>query len=139
MLSGLFQELGFTVEVKHDLKRDRIRQTARDFAEKDHSQFDAFVFAILTHSGENDVILGFDGKPISVRELMCLFTAASCPSLKAKPKLFFIDACRGESDALPRSVCPQEADFLLAFSTTPGHKSYSSDQGSFFSKVSCSM
>ena len=106
---GLFQELDFSAMVKRGLTRERILETVRNFAGKDHHQFDAFVFAILSHSGDNDVKLGFDEKTISIRELMCLFTATNFPSLKAKPKLYFIQACRGESDTLLRSVCPQEA------------------------------
>jgi len=37
---------------------DDIRSTAREFAAKDHSQFDAFIFFILSHGGSNDVIYG---------------------------------------------------------------------------------
>ena len=136
LLKGLFQELGFSVVVKNDLTRERILETVRNFAGKDHSQFDAFVFAILSHGGEDDIILSSDEMIVGFRELMCLFTATHCPSLQAKPKLFFIDACRGESDAIPRSACPREADFLLAFATTPGHKAYQSSRGSWFTRVS---
>ena len=95
LLKGLFQDLDFTVEVKHDLTRDEIKGTAEEFAAKDHSQFDAFVFFILSHGGDHDTILGCDEGAVGVRELMRMFTATKCPSLEAKPKLFFIQACRG--------------------------------------------
>ena len=141
LLKGLFQDLDFTVEVKHDLTRDEIKGTAEEFAAKDHSQFDAFVFFILSHGGDHDTILGCDEGAVGVRELMRMFTATKCPSLEAKPKLFFIQACRGRSYSLPRTVCPQEADFLLAFATTPGHAAYRDTPatGSFFMNVSFAM
>jgi len=85
---------------------------------------------------------------VSVAELMCFFKPTDCPTLQNKPKLFFIQTCRGAlSDrnltasgtvppssqatvtgaqtsylsALSRSTCPEEVDFLLAFSTAPGY------------------
>ena len=45
---------------------DDIRTTAREFAAKDHNQFDTFVFFILTHGGSNDVIYGVNGGTMSV-------------------------------------------------------------------------
>ena len=121
--------------------RDEIKETAEEFAAKDHSQFDAFVFFILSHGGDNDTILGCDEEAVSVRELTRLFTATKCPSLEAKPKLFFIKAGMGRSYSLPRTVCPQKADFLLAFATTLGHEAYhdTPTTGSFYTNASCAM
>ena len=65
-LVGLFQELDFKVEVKRDLSVDGIVATAKEFASKDHSHFDAFVFYILSHGNENDVINVIDQRAISV-------------------------------------------------------------------------
>lgn len=149
LLRDLFQELNFDVVVKRDLTGDEIRNTAEQFAAKDHSNYDAFVFYILSHGGENDVIYGVDWRTISVSELVRLFTAANCPTLQDKPKLFFIEACRGgrpqsasptaNSDSpLSRTTFPPEADFLLAFSATPGYQSYCTSEGSWFTRVSCS-
>ena len=122
---------------------DDIRSTAQEFAAKDHSQFDAFVFFILSHGGGNDVIFGVNGGTTSVSELLCFFKSAECPTLQHKPKLFFFQACRGPqrnhsltaSGTVPSSsgtqmpsvstlsctTCPQEADHLLAFSAAPGY------------------
>lgn len=132
---------------------------------KDHSQFDAFVLFILWHGGSNDVIFGVNGGTISVAELMCFFKPTDCPTLQNKPKLFFIQACRGTlSDrnftasgtvspslqgtftgaqtssvsALSRSTCREEVDFLLALSTAPGYISLRRNRrGSPFIQVSC--
>jgi len=54
---SLFQHLEFYVHVKQDLNVDDISSTAQEFAAKDHSQFDAFVFFILLNGGYSyDVI-----------------------------------------------------------------------------------
>ena len=159
-LLTLFQHLDFDVYVKQDLTVDDIRSTAREFAAKDHSQFDAFVLFILSHGGSNDVIYGVNGGTISVSELMCFFKPAECPTLQNKPKLFFFQACRGPqrnysltaSETVPSSsgtqmasvsalsctTCPQEADFLLAFSAAPGYiATRDRVRGSLFVEVSC--
>ena len=126
LLTGLFRDLGFEVMVKQNLSGPAIREAAEEVAAKDHSQYSAFVFCILSHGAKNDGIVGVGGPSISVWELMHLFYADSCQSLQGKPKLFFIEKCRGQGGSpcssleIPRSVCPQEADFLLAFATAPG-------------------
>jgi len=155
-LVKLFEELFFTVYIKRNLRRDEMWKVAAEYAAKDHSQFDAFVFVVMSHGGERDVIYGVSGRDIRVEDLMAEFKAANCPNLQNKPKLFFIQTCRGPSmerlspppdgvdsdvafspdSTLPRSVCPQEADFLLAFATAPGYKAWRyPDYGSLFIRV----
>ena len=91
----------------------------------------------------------------------CVSSNQQCPTLQNKPKLFFIEACRGHQQnhsltasgtvpsssgsqmvsvsALSRTAYPQEADFLLAFSTATGHVAQQTRRtGSLFVQVSCS-
>ena len=163
-LKNLFEDLFFTVVVRNDLKWDEMRKVAAGYAAKNHREFDAFVLVVMSHGGDRDVIYGVEGRTTTVEDLMCEFNAANCPTLRDKPKLFFIQTCRGElkdesstvtlnntesdhsiaafsSDSLlPRSVCPQEADFLLAFSTTPGYVAYRNEQhGSPYIQVSSNI
>ena len=139
---------------------DDIRSTAREFALKDHSQFDAFVFFILSHGNSSDVIYGVNGGTISNTELMCLLKPTECPTLQNKPRLSFFQACRGcrenhgmtasgtvplssgtqmvSVSALSRTTYPEEADSLLAFSTAPGYVAMGHPfGGSLFVQVSC--
>ena len=153
-LEQLFQNLYFKVYTYNDLQWHEMRQVASDFAKKDHSEFDAFVFIIMSHGGERDVIQGIAGRTIAIENLMCEFTSARCPTLKDKPKLFIIQSCRGVraeveirggdsnislDSTLSKGVCPKEADFLLAFSTPPSYLAYrNKDSGSPFIQV-CSI
>ena len=158
------EELHFKVKVKRNLGGLEILRIAQKIAAKDHSQYSAFVFVIMSHGDKKDAIQGVDGRKAGVEDLMGEFTATNCPTLQNKPKLFFIQACRGQgSDSrkkrLPAStddivgdsiaimnapdstlangVSPREADFLLAFATVPGYKAWRSKiAGSWFIQVS---
>lgn len=93
----------------------------------------------MTHGQDHDVLHAKD-RSYNLDKMICKkLTADKCPSLAGKPKLFFIQACRGEkfdsgtefvsTDSPEASAysnrnivfkIPNEADFFLAFSTVPG-------------------
>jgi caspase 7 len=95
----------------------------------------------MTHGKEDDVLQAKD-KPYKLDEMICKkLTADKCPSLAGKPKLFFVQACKGrKSDSgapvlstdSPASAfdgtrnieytIPNEADFFIAYATAPGMK-----------------
>lgn len=61
----------------------------------DHTGYDCFVAVVMAHGGLGEII-GVDGKALPVHQLTTDFTADRCSSLAGKPKLFFIQACRGD-------------------------------------------
>ena len=156
-LTELFKnDLSFNVEIKKDLKSYEMGQVAAEVAQRDHKEFDAFVFIIMSHGGRKEVIQGVDGNTLPIENLMNEFSPRKCPALENKPKLFIIQSCRGSrrgngstdmsdvdydpeflSDStLPKGVCPLEADFLLAFSTPPDFVAYrNKTSGSCFVQV----
>lgn len=156
-LEQLFEELAFNVYRYYDRNWVQMLRIAEHFASKiDHSQFDAFVFIVMSHGGEQDIIYGVNGGIVRVEDVMSRFKAANCPTLQSKPKLFFIQSCRGSSNeslpsfgdvdthdvlssdsTLARSACPRESDFLLSFATAPGYVAWRNPQsGSMFIQVS---
>ena len=66
----------------------------------DHTNFDCFVMVILSH-GDDGVVFGTDGKYEGETPRNCLKVEAirkvvcGIQSLVDKPKLFFLQACRG--------------------------------------------
>lgn len=163
ILKQIFDDLYFTVIVERDLTRDQMEDVAEKYGcQTDHSAFNAFVMIVMSHGEDNDCILGVDGRKASVKDLMVQFQELKCPSLKKKPKVFIIQACRGsrkevykkswsqsvtststdEDDelydsfspdsTLPRSVFPREFDFVLAFATVPGYVSWRSPKDGTF-------
>ncbi|KAL7841046.1 hypothetical protein SRHO_G00247370 [Serrasalmus rhombeus] len=103
---------------------------------------------LLSH-GDEGVLFGTDGA-VQLKDLTSLFRGDRCPSLVGKPKLFFIQACRGtdldagiemdsNSDGSPVKI-PVEADFLYAYSTAPGYYSWRNTMtGSWFIQSLCEM
>ncbi|XP_074644962.1 caspase-8-like [Tubulanus polymorphus] len=141
----LFSEkLHFEVHIYRNETAPKMRDICRQFAVGiDHSKYDCFVCFILTH-GELGCVYGTDGEKVRISEITYLFSAMPCPTLKGKPKLFFIQACQGadaqpavdyeaDSDGPMPDTIPNESDFLYAYSTLPGYRSFRSPKfGSWF-------
>ncbi|CAL8331223.1 unnamed protein product [Lota lota] len=144
----VFKKLGYKVKVFNDQSVDQIKQVLTAAAKEDHSNFASFVCVLLSH-GDDGVFFGTDGS-IELKSLTSLFRGDRCRSLVGKPKLFFIQACRGtdldggiETDSGPdygTTKIPVEADFLYAYSTAPGYYSWrNTSSGSWFMQSLCEM
>ncbi|XP_022783876.1 uncharacterized protein LOC111324550 isoform X5 [Stylophora pistillata] len=141
-LRNLFEEHHYTVKIKRNLSKKRMERLAKEVAFEDHKNCDALFFIIMSHGSDDDTILGVDGKLISIQALMSRFKPNECPSLRDKPKVFLVQACRGpyserytgpmRDSSLSRGTRPQEADFLLAYASAPGYTSTRLPTGSIF-------
>ncbi|XP_078615852.1 caspase-8-like isoform X3 [Branchiostoma floridae x Branchiostoma japonicum] len=131
-LRETFDSLGFTVVTFRDLDHAKMVATMKDQGKADHSNYDCFVCVIMSH-GTMGKVYSSDDVGIDICELMKPVNAKKCPSLKGKPKLFFIQACQGEKiqrkegfdhgeyDAKPVPFICHEADFFLGLATVPGY------------------
>ena len=95
-LKRLFKVLQFKVEIYNNQTKAGIRRVAVEMAAFDHSKYDAFIFAVLSH-GREGVVYGTDGI-IPIRDITSYFT--QCRSLAGKPKIFFFQACQGRQYVL---------------------------------------
>ena len=156
-LVTLFQGLSFNVETRKNLKLDELLNLAKTAAKGNHEESDAFFFIMMSHGEDNDKLLCKDLLKVSVEDIMFLFKAVQCKTLAKKPKVFIFQACRGSysevwedegpgvdhiqtDSTLPRGTSPAEADFLLAFATTPGYYSFRNpNSGSPFIQVRMTM
>ncbi|XP_052004700.1 caspase-8 [Xyrauchen texanus] len=153
-LVAVFKWLGFDVLTKQDCSREQILKVLIDLGHRDHSRADCVVCCVLSH-GRVDGVVGVDGQIVTFKELM---NPLQCPTLYQKPKLFFIQACRGTSRqsavgpqtnraddmtvsdaAVSSDTIPEAADYLLAMSTVPHHVSYRDPNiGTWFIQSLCS-
>lgn len=118
-LEKLFEALDFKVKVERNIGRKRILDILDDISREDHREYDCFVLCLMSH-GQDGLFYGADGETVPVESVRDFFNNAKCPSLKGKPKLFFIQACRGRgrekgvvADA-PSAQSPQAAPNFLS-------------------------
>ncbi|XP_012877035.1 PREDICTED: caspase-2 [Dipodomys ordii] len=105
-LVNLFKHLGFSVHVLHDQTAKEMQEKLQSFAQlPEHRVTDSCIVALLSHGVEGS-IYGVDGKLLQLQEVFRLFDNANCPGLQNKPKMFFIQACRG--DETDRGVDQQD-------------------------------
>lgn len=105
-LVTLFKLLGYKVHVLLDQTAQEMKEKLQNFAQLPaHRVTDSCIVALLSHGVEGG-IYGVDGKLLQLQEVFRLFDNASCPNLQNKPKMFFIQACRG--DETDRGVDQQD-------------------------------
>ena len=98
-LTTCFQALGFIDNQRNDCKSNLTCQEMKScceiWASQKHHDVDCIVLAILTHGSYPDLLQGSDGNYIAVDELLSPFARFN-RTLVGKPKIFFIEACRGD-------------------------------------------
>ncbi|TRZ23244.1 hypothetical protein HGM15179_003813 [Zosterops borbonicus] len=109
-------DLGFEVRLFDDLKAQDVRQKIYEASMDDHSDADCFVCVFLSH-GEDDHIYAYDDK-IKIQEITDMFRGDKCQSLVGKPKIFIIQACRGDKHDDP-VIAHDSTD---SSSESPGNK-----------------
>ncbi|KAK7929010.1 hypothetical protein WMY93_005405 [Mugilogobius chulae] len=140
---NVFAKLGYKVKIYNDQSVEQMKQVF----EGGPQQF-GLVHLCAVESWRRGRIFGTDGS-IELKYLTSLFRGDRCKSLVGKPKLFFIQACRGtdldagiETDSPEDETTriPVEADFLYAYSTAPGYYSWRNTMtGSWFMQSLCDM
>ncbi|XP_055034677.2 caspase-3 [Misgurnus anguillicaudatus] len=144
-LMEVFMNLGFKIRISNDQTVSQMKDLLTNVSKSDHSRSAMFVCVLLSH-GDDGVIYGTDGS-IDLKDLVQVFRGDRCSTLVGKPKLFFIQACRGtgldpgvETDSGGQSRIPVEADFLYGYSTVADYYSWRSpSKGSWFISSLCEM
>lgn len=150
-LTQTFKYLRYDVIVKENLTAQEMQDALWEVAQRDHSRYDSFLCCILTH-GETDVVHGADSQKVDLLDFAA--TMKLCPSLREKPKMFFVQACRGEGEhrglevqkdsggqvpAITATI-PQEADFFFGYATPTGNAAYRSKRhGSWYISELCKV
>jgi caspase-8 len=95
-LRDIFQELGFVVFYYENLTSTAIKNTfGRHSKSEELKNHDAFIGVIMSHGESKDLIVGTDANFVRIEQILGFYNNFHCPMLVNKPKLFFIQACRG--------------------------------------------
>jgi caspase 7 len=149
-LTELLVELDFEVLRYDDPPFRQVARALEQVSKMDHSDSDCLVIVVMSH-GDNGKLYAKD-REYSTAMLWKYFNAKSCPSLAGKPKLFFVQACRGtkvhpghvlhyssgveEDGAAPNDgfyTIPVMADILVMYSTVEGFYSWRNPkEGGYF-------
>ncbi|KAM3914081.1 caspase-2 [Leptodactylus fuscus] len=96
VLKLLFFHLNFAVHERCNVTAEDMMSELDGFSKlPEHSQLDSCIVAILSH-GVDGAVYGSDGRLVQLQEVFTKLDNAHCPQLQNKPKMFFIQACRGE-------------------------------------------
>ncbi|CAB1327317.1 unnamed protein product [Coregonus sp. 'balchen'] len=139
-----FQDLNFEVQAYDNLKVEEVLDKISEAAEDNHADADCFVCVFLSH-GESNYVYAYDDK-ISIQDITALFKGDKCKSLVGKPKIFILQACRGEKHDEPVTpmdvvdsevktnevvvdagvvyTLPAGADFIMCYSVAEGYYSH---------------
>lgn len=147
-MEALFTALYFDVKVHEDLTAEDIEKVLSGAANADEQKTaDCLVVVLMSH-GQNNGILDKNGKVVNIKEdIYPLFSDEKCHALKGKPKLFFIQACRGDkgfrpanaapvpvaTDSIPGKIALTLSDMYCAYATVPEYVAYrGTASGSWF-------
>ena len=107
-LTTCFQDLGFIHNPGNDCKSnltcEEMKSWCEIWARQKHHDVDCIILALLTHGSYPDLLQGYDGKYIALDKLLSPFGRFN-PTLVGKPKIFFIEACRGDETNLGVQDC----------------------------------
>nr|CAD20233.1 caspase-related protein [Suberites domuncula] len=159
-LTQTFKYLRYKVEVVENISSSEMNKVMLRKASEDHPQYDSFVCIIMTQGGSN-IVHGADSEAVNLYDLTGVMKM--CPTLRGKPKIFFVQACRGDIESmgfkneevskteddlqadmpgghLHTDTIPQEADFFYGFATPLGYAAYRSRRhGSWYISELCQV
>ncbi|XP_054550540.1 caspase-6 isoform X2 [Talpa occidentalis] len=145
-LTRRLSDLGFEVKCFNDLKAEEVLEKIYEVSTSSHADADCFLCVFLSH-GEGNHIYAHNAI-IEISYLTELFKGDKCQSLVGKPKIFIIQACRGDKHDVPVSpmdqvdskpvagttevevdaasvyTLPAGADFLMCYSVAEGYYSH---------------
>ncbi|XP_008116504.2 caspase-14 isoform X3 [Anolis carolinensis] len=108
----------------------------RDIINLSNEEISCCLITLMSHGKANGYILDKDNREISLDGIFSLFNNKTCPKLQGKPKIFIIQACRGEQrdygtlvaggkpvepDTWSRPKLPTVSDYFIVYSSQRDH------------------
>ncbi|XP_006876874.1 PREDICTED: caspase-14 [Chrysochloris asiatica] len=149
-LERMFRQLGFESTMKKDPTAQQFQEELDKFQQAMDARTDLIScgFVVLMAHGLEGYLKGEDEQMVKLDDLFEVLNNKNCQALRAKPKVFIVQACRGEQrdpgeivggdeirmivEESPQTI-PTYTDALHVYSTVEGYISYRHDKnGSCF-------
>ena len=155
-MKRIFQPRGFKMDARQDLTKSQMKECFQEYQRKEHTG--CFIVIILSH-GKDGVVCSSDDQEIRIADIEKKFRKSKCRSLQGKPRIFIIDACRGQEESMQitsskkkipknpftstsifqqsrKNENPEKADVAIIYATAPGDFSYFDEtEGSLFTRL----
>ena len=141
-LSQLFSKLGYKLHdgiVHSNRSSHEMISLVKAVANINHSQYDSVVLFLASH-GEAGSVRGSDNQKVAIDIIQSILT--DCETLVGKPKIVFVQSCRGtqlpdskrvQTDGDDPVFIPRDSDFFFGYATTPDTKACRfTDDGSWY-------
>uniref|UniRef100_A0A8C8B5T8 CASP3 protein n=1 Tax=Otus sunia TaxID=257818 RepID=A0A8C8B5T8_9STRI len=92
-LSRVLSRLNYRVKLMHNKTAKEIEDLYQQERGREHGE--CFVSIISSH-GDEGVVFGCDAGPVKLTRIFQILSSEKCPVLTKIPKIFFIQACRGQ-------------------------------------------
>lgn len=108
-LYNMFKYIGFNVTIQPDKTGQEMKTILQKFSQhKSLETVSSLAVIVLTHGSANDCLFGKDGQIrsgqpvagtyITKMDIIHIFKGSVCRAMEGKPKLFILQACRGEEE-----------------------------------------
>nr|XP_034304251.1 caspase-1 [Crassostrea gigas] len=147
-MNKMFEELNFDVHVLRNLSSKELEDKMKAIRDYVTAESDCFACVISSHGMEGQVRTSTPGvrEPfirtehsintrdgvVSTNKLLELFSDRNCRPLKGKPKMFFIQACRGRIDVERSDEIDMGVEVLLV--ETPASTTSRGSSARFFTR-----
>ena len=124
-----------------------IKQLIKEATNIDHTHNDSFICCLMSH-GDSDYVYGTDDKPVYLDSIQK--DVINCKGLFGKPKIFFVQACRGgtlpdahkvevdDHNTPGKVLLPEACDVFFGYATSPNTKACRfTDTGSWYITELC--
>ena len=109
MVKNFLSNYGISSNEEIDAEAEDMKNILERLSRQDFSKYSGLIVTIMTHGGEGNKLYGKDGKTVQLKTLAELFNSVECKGLKNKPKIFIINACRGQKKDSAVSLGSQES------------------------------
>ncbi|EDW79684.2 uncharacterized protein Dwil_GK17916 [Drosophila willistoni] len=136
-LTITFEQFNCNVEEIRYSNWETVQKTASRLERENFEEHSALVIVVLSYGGQNETIMAKDGK--YSLHIDILHPILKNQTLNDKPKIFFVQACKGQCTGYRMDSTLSLSDVYICYSTFEGYVSWINQNGSIFIQTLCEV